>query len=80
MDVLSELICGIVTNRAYNHGQKARDTFAFLWRFPSHTGPDPPFPPQTMLDSCIQNFFRVSTLHRVGRGRAARNFENDALF
>ena len=30
-----------------------------------------------MLDSCIQNFFRVSTLYRVGGGRTARN---DALF
>ena len=33
-----------------------------------------PSPPQTMLDACIQNFFRVSTLYRVGGGRTARNF------
>ena len=30
--------------------------------------------PQTMLDACIQNFFRVSTLYRVGKGRTAREF------
>ena len=27
-----------------------------------------------MLDACIQNFFRVSTLYRVGGGRTARKF------
>ena len=67
----------MVTNRAYNHGPKSRNTFAFLWRFPSHTGPDPSLPPQTMLDACIQNLFRVSTLYRVGwggGGRTARKF------
>ena len=40
-----------------NHGQKSWDTFAFLGRFPIHTGPTPPLTPQTMLDACIQNFF-----------------------
>ena len=34
----------------------------------------PPLTPQTMLDACIQNFFRVSTLYRVGGGRTARKF------
>ena len=29
---------------------------------------------QLMLDECIQNFFRVSTLYRVGGGRTARKF------
>ena len=58
----------------YNHGQKSWDTFAFLGRFPIHTGPTPPLTPQTMLDACIQNFFRVSTLCRVRGGRTARNF------
>ena len=58
----------------YNHGQKSWDTFAFLGRFPIHTGPTPPLTPQTMLDACIQNFFRVSTLYRVGGGRTARKF------
>ena len=56
----------------YNHGQKSWDTFAFLGRFPIHTGPTPPLTPQTMLDACIQSFFRVSTLYRVGEGRSAR--------
>ena len=36
--------------------------------------PPPPQTPQTMLDACIQNFFRVSTLYRVGWGRTARKF------
>ena len=57
-----------------NHGQKSWDTFAFLGCFPIHTGPAPPLTPQTMLDACIQNFFRVSRLYRVGGGRTARNF------
>ena len=39
-----------------------------------HTGPTPPLTPQTMLDACIQNFFRVSTLYKVGGGRTARKF------
>ena len=50
----------------YNHGQKSWGTFAFLGRFPIHTGPTPPLTPQTVLHACIQNFFRVSTLYRVG--------------
>ena len=33
--------------------------FAFLGRFPIHTSPTPPLTPQTMLDACIQNFFRI---------------------
>ena len=49
----------------YNHGQKSRDTFAFLGRFPIHTGPTLPLTPHTMLDACILNFFRVSTLYSV---------------
>ena len=65
---------------SYNHGQKSWDTFAFLGRFPIHTGPTPPLTPQTMLDACIQNFFRVSTLYRVGEGELQDNFEEDALF
>ena len=58
----------------YNHGQKCWNTFAFLGHFPIHTGPAPPLTPQTMLDACIQNVFRVSTLYRVGGGRTARKF------
>ena len=49
-------------------------TIAFLGRFPIHTGTTPPLTPQTMLDTCIQNFLRVSILYRVGGGRIARNF------
>ena len=58
----------------YNLEQKSWATFAFLERFSIHTGPTPPLTPQTMLDACIQNFFRVSILHRVGGGRTARKF------
>ena len=50
----------------YNHGQKSWDTFAFLGRFPIHTGPTPPLTPETVLHACIQNFCRVSTLYGVG--------------
>ena len=46
----------------------------FLGRFPIHTDPTPPLTPRTMLDACIQNFFRVSTLDRVRGGRTARKF------
>ena len=33
---------------------------------PVHKGPTPPLTIQTKLDTCIQNFFRVSTFYRVG--------------
>ena len=59
---------------SYNRGQKSWDTFVFLGRFSIHTGPVPSLTPQTMLEACIQNFFRVSTLYRVGEGRTARKF------
>ena len=52
--------------------------FRVSGRFPIHTGPTAPLTPQTMLDACIQNFFRVSTLSRVGG--LQENFEKDALF
>ena len=61
------------TSFSNNHGQKSRDT-CISGRFPINTGPTPPLSPQSMLDACIQNFFRVSTLHRVGGGRTARKF------
>ena len=53
----------------YNHGQRPWDTLAFLGCSPIHTGPTPPLTPQTKMDACIQNFFRVSTLYRMGDGR-----------
>ena len=64
----------------YIHGLKSWDTFAFLRRFPIQTCPTPPLTPQRMLDACIQNFFRVSTLYRVGEGELQENLEKDALF
>ena len=66
---------------SYNHGQKSWDTFAFLGRFPIHTGPNPPLTPQTMLDACIQNFFSEFLLC-IGwrKGELQENFENDKLF
>ena len=45
-----------------------------------HRGPTPPLTPQTKVDACIQNFFRVSTLYRVGEGELQENLEKDALF
>ena len=65
---------------SYNYGQKSWDTFAFLGRFPIHMGPTLPLTPQTMFDACIQNFFRVSTLYRVGEGELEENFVKDSLF
>ena len=79
-------VCFMVSPRTYNgvcnmfwilnlqSWKKVWDTFASLGRFPIHTGPTPSLTPQTMLDACIQNFFRVSTLYRVGGGRTARKF------
>ena len=59
---------------------KSLETLAFLGRFPIYTGPTPPLTQQAMLDACIQNFFQVLTLHRVGEGELQENFENDSLF
>ena len=59
---------GFFSTPDWNYSQKSWDTFAFLGRFPIHTGPTPPLTSQTMLDTCIQHFFRVSTLYRVGEG------------
>ena len=59
----------------YNHGQKSWDTFAFLGRFPRILlCPAPPLTPQTTLDACIQNFFRVSTLFGVEGRRTERKW------
>ena len=59
---------------SYNHRQKSWDTFPFLGRFPIRKRPTPPLTPQTMLDACIQNCLRVSTLYGLGGGRTARQF------
>ena len=59
---------------------KSLKTLAFLGRFPIHTGPTAPLTPQTMLDLCVQNFFRVSTLYGVGGGRTARKFRKGCTF
>ena len=48
--------------------------FCVSGAFPIHTGPTPSLTPQTMLHTCIQNFFRVSNLYRVWGGRTARKF------
>ena len=65
---------------SYNHDQKSWDTFAFLGRFPIHTGPTPPLTPQTMLDACIQNFSEFQLCIGWGEGELQEHFENDALF
>ena len=59
---------------------KSLGTLAFLGRFSIHTGPTPPLTQQTILDACIQNYFRVSTLYREGEEKLQENVENDALF
>ena len=66
--------CLTLSQQDCNHGQKSWNTFAFLGRFPFHTGPTPPLTPQTKLDACIQNFFRVSTLYMVGEGELQKKF------
>ena len=72
---------GVETRKSCNHGQKSWDTFAFLGRFSIHTSLIPPLTPQTTLDACIKNYFRVSTLYRVGgEGELQENFEKDAVF
>ena len=43
-------------------------------RFPVHIGPTSPLTPQTMLDACIQNSFRVSICTGWGEGITARKF------
>ena len=58
--------------RSLQSWTKVLGHFYISGRFPIHTGPIPPFTPQTMLDTCIQNFFWVSTSYRVGGGRTAR--------
>ena len=66
----------------YNHGQSL-GILAFLGHFPVHTGPTPPLTPQTMLDACILNFFRVSTLYIVygwGKGELNKSFKKDDCF
>ena len=52
--------------QSWTRGQETWDIFAFLGCFPIHTGPTAPLTPQTMLNTCIQNFFGVWTLYRVG--------------
>ena len=58
----------------YYHGQKSWNTFAFLGRFPIHTGPTLPSPHIQCWTRVSRIFFRVSTLYRVGGGRTARKF------
>ena len=57
----------------YNHGQTSWDT-CVSGAFSNSHRTSPSLTPQTILDACIQNFFRDSTLYRVGGGRTARKF------
>ena len=60
----------------YNHGQKSWDTcLSGAFSNYSHRCNPAPLTPQTMLDPCLQNFFGLSALYRVGRGRTARKFQ-----
>ena len=46
-----------------------------------HTGPTPLLSPQTMLDAYVYpEFFRVSTLYRVGRENGKKISKKGALF
>ena len=48
---------GRVWAQNYNHGQKSWDTFAFLGRFPIHTGPTTPLIPQNNVGRVYPDFF-----------------------
>ena len=59
----------------YNHGQKSWDTFAFLGRFPIHTGPTLPSPNKQCWTHVSWIFFefQLCTLYRVGgRGNSTK--------
>ena len=49
--------------------EKSLGTFAFLGRFPIHTGPTTPFTPQTELNASIQNFSELQLCIRIGWGK-----------
>ena len=63
----------ILNYLSYNHGQKPWDTCVSGPFSNSHRS-NPSLHHPTMLEACIQNSFRVSTLYRVGEGRTARKF------
>ena len=64
----------------YNH-DKSLGTLLHFWGVFQFSQVQPLLlTPQTMLDACIDNFFRVSTLYRVWEGELPENFEKDALF
>ena len=48
---------GRVWAQNYNHRQKSWDTFAFLGRFPIHTGPTTPLIPQNNVGRVYPDFF-----------------------
>ena len=65
-----------VTKQNYTHGQKSWDTFAFLGRFPIHTGPTSPLTPPMVLESQL-----CMGLKGGGGGEEMQeNFEKEALF
>ena len=54
---------------------KSLGTLLRFWGVLQFTQVKPlPLTPQTMLEACIQNFSRVSTLYKVRGGRTARKF------
>ena len=61
-----------------NHGQKSWDTFAFLVRFPIHTGPTRPSPQPTNNVGRIFSEFQLCIWW--GEGELQEIFEKDALF
>ena len=61
--------------------KKSRDTFAFLGRFPIHTGPTPSLTPTNNVERVYPEFFcEFQLCIGWGEGERQENFEKDALF
>ena len=56
----------------YNHGQKSRDTFAFLGRFQIHTGPTLPSPHKQCWTHVSRIFSKFQLCIGLGGGRTER--------
>ena len=67
------------TSFSDNHGQKSWDTFAFLGRFPIHTGPTLPSPHKQCWTRVSSIFSEFQLCIRWGEGELQENFENAAL-
>ena len=68
------------TSFSDNHGQKSWDTFAFLGRFPIHTGPTPPLTRKQCWTRVCRIFSEFQLCIGWGEEELQENFENDARF